>query len=87
LWRSALPLEKNIPSSLCSEVLILHLACKTLTKSFQMPPYDSDSSGDVDNDYTLTNVLLGYATKEAKDDEVSQLGGRPVCPDISSCGF
>lgn len=47
-----------------------------------MPPYDSDSSGDEDNDYTLTNVLLGYAAKEARDDEISQLGGRPVCLDI-----
>jgi len=43
-----------------------------------MPPYDSDSSGDEDNEYTLTNVLLGYASKETTDDEISQLGGRPV---------
>lgn len=49
-----------------------------------MPPYDSESSGDEDNDYALTNVLLGYAAKEAKDDVISQLGGRPVCP-IPAC--
>ena len=44
-----------------------------------MAPYDSDSSGGEDNDYTETNVLLGYASKEASDDTISHLGGRPVC--------
>lgn len=44
-----------------------------------MSAYDSDSSGAEDNDYTETNVLLGYATKEDADDTISQLGGRPVC--------
>lgn len=44
-----------------------------------MPPYDSESSGDDESDYTLTNVLLGYASAEPRDDEISQLGGRPVC--------
>lgn len=43
-----------------------------------MPPYDSDSSGDEELDYTLTNVLLGYASVDPRDDEISQLGGRPV---------
>ena len=47
-----------------------------------MASYDSDSSAD--DEYTLTNVLLGYAAKEAKDDEISQLGGRPVCVFFSS---
>ncbi|KAJ5046462.1 uncharacterized protein L3040_003705 [Drepanopeziza brunnea f. sp. 'multigermtubi'] len=43
-----------------------------------MAPYDSDSSGGEDNsDYTETNVLLGYASKEASDDTISYLGGRP----------
>ncbi|KAH9879945.1 hypothetical protein J1614_001969 [Plenodomus biglobosus] len=41
-----------------------------------MPPYDSESS-DEGEDYTETNVLLGYATKEATGDAVSHLGGAP----------
>jgi pre-rRNA-processing protein TSR4 len=45
-----------------------------------MAPYDSDSSGGEDNDYTETNVLLGYASKEASDDTISYLGGTPVSP-------
>lgn len=44
-----------------------------------MGSYDSDSSGAEDDDYTETNVLLGYASKEATDDSSSQLGGHPVC--------
>lgn len=44
-----------------------------------MAPYDSDSSGGEDDDYTETNVLLGYASEEASDDTISYLGGRPVC--------
>lgn len=43
-----------------------------------MAPYDSDSSDGEDNDYTLTNVLLGYTTSEAKEDTISHLGGKPV---------
>lgn len=42
-----------------------------------MAPYDSDSS-DEGEDYTETNVLLGYASKEASSDTVSHLGGHPV---------
>jgi pre-rRNA-processing protein TSR4 len=42
-----------------------------------MPPYDSDSSGDED-DYTETNILLGYATKESTSDTISHLGGYPT---------
>ena len=43
-----------------------------------MTSYDSDSSFD-DDDFTETNVLLGYASKEPTGDEISQLGGHPVC--------
>lgn len=41
-----------------------------------MVPHDSDSSGDEQDDFTETNVLLGYASKEPED--ISHLGGRPV---------
>lgn len=41
-----------------------------------MAPHDSDSSGDEQDDFTETNVLLGYASKEPED--ISHLGGRPV---------
>lgn len=47
-----------------------------------MAPYDSDSSGGEDNDYTETNVLLGYASKEAADDTISCLGGQPVSLEV-----
>lgn len=43
-----------------------------------MAPYDSDDSLDEDQDYTETNVLLGYASKDADEDTISRLGGRPV---------
>lgn len=44
-----------------------------------MNSYDSDSSlDDDDQSGTSTNVLLGYATKDAVDDSISQLGGEPV---------
>jgi hypothetical protein len=43
----------------------------------KMPPYDSESS-DEGEDYTETNVLLGYATEDATGDAVSHLGGAPV---------
>jgi pre-rRNA-processing protein TSR4 len=54
-----------------------------------MAPYDSDSSDGEDNDYTVTNVLLGYSSEEAKDDTISHLGGRPVRSDFlfSFCIF
>ena len=44
-----------------------------------MADYDSDSSDG--GDYTETNVLLGYASKEADADEdtISKIGGYPVC--------
>lgn len=37
--------------------------------------YDSDST---EGDYTETNVLLGYASRDADQDTISKLGGRPV---------
>lgn len=39
---------------------------------------DSESSDDGINDYTTTNVLLGYASRKHTDDIISQLGGEPV---------
>ena len=42
-----------------------------------MATYDSDSDFE-DENFTETNVLLGYATKDAVDDTTSQLGGHPV---------
>ncbi|KAF1946714.1 hypothetical protein EJ02DRAFT_508587 [Clathrospora elynae] len=41
-----------------------------------MPNYDSESSDEGEN-YTETNVLLGYAAKEATSDAVSHIGGAP----------
>lgn len=41
-----------------------------------MDPYDSDSS--VDEDFTDTGVLLGYAAEEVIEDTISHLGGWPV---------
>ncbi|KAJ5751616.1 hypothetical protein N7520_008533 [Penicillium odoratum] len=40
-----------------------------------MDPYDSDSS--IDEDFTDTGVLLGYAAEEVIEDTVSHLGGWP----------
>lgn len=42
-----------------------------------MADYDSDSSQE---EFTETNVLLGYATSDADEDTISRLGGRPVSP-------
>ncbi|TRX90611.1 hypothetical protein FHL15_008584 [Xylaria flabelliformis] len=42
-----------------------------------MVNYDSDSSAGEEEDFTETNVLLGYASKDAGDDSISRLGGRP----------
>lgn len=42
-----------------------------------MAPYDSDSS-DEDEDYSTTNVTLGYATTEPTGDDISHLGGYPT---------
>ena len=46
-----------------------------------MAHYESDSSDEGPDNYTTTNVLLGYASKEPTDDSISQLGGRPVWVD------
>ena len=43
-----------------------------------MAPNDSDSSDNESGSFTTTNVLLGYASKDATEDEFSQLGGYPV---------
>ncbi|KAK7739700.1 hypothetical protein SLS53_005669 [Cytospora paraplurivora] len=49
-----------------------------------MAPYDSDDSFDEEQDYTETDVLLGYASKDADDDTISRLGGRPDWLDPSN---
>jgi hypothetical protein len=41
-----------------------------------MDSYDSDSS--LDEDFTDTGVLLGYAAEEVIEDTISHLGGWPV---------
>ncbi|KAM0553942.1 hypothetical protein ACHAPJ_007293 [Fusarium lateritium] len=46
-----------------------------------MASYDSDSS---DGEFEETNVLLGYATKDADEDTISKLGGRPDWLDSES---
>ncbi|TIA00144.1 hypothetical protein D6C82_04721 [Aureobasidium pullulans] len=43
----------------------------------KMATYDSDSDFE-DENFTETNVLLGYATKDVADDTTSQLGGHPT---------
>ncbi|MCJ1378075.1 hypothetical protein MMC17_001171 [Xylographa soralifera] len=48
-----------------------------------MAPHDSDSSDDGTEDFTTTDVLLGYASKEPTGDIISQLGGRPTWLDPS----
>ncbi|TQS39255.1 hypothetical protein Golomagni_00224 [Golovinomyces magnicellulatus] len=42
-----------------------------------MARYESDSSDFDDEEYTETNVLLGYASRETCEDIVNHLGGRP----------
>ncbi|KAI1264435.1 hypothetical protein F5Y18DRAFT_390452 [Xylariaceae sp. FL1019] len=49
-----------------------------------MAPYDSDSSGGEEDDFTETNVLLGYASKDADGDQTSRLGGEPEWLDPST---
>ncbi|KAI0108759.1 programmed cell death protein 2 [Hypoxylon sp. NC0597] len=49
-----------------------------------MAPYDSDSSAGEEDDFTETNVLLGYASKEPGDESISRLGGRPEWLDPSN---
>ena len=52
-----------------------------------MAPYDNDSSGAEDDDFTETNVLLGYASADANGEQTSRLGGHPVCLTPSSLCF
>lgn len=47
-----------------------------------MAPNDSDSSDE--ENFTTTNVLLGYASKKPTDDTFSQLGGYPVRSELYS---
>ncbi|KAI1771024.1 programmed cell death protein 2 [Hypoxylon cercidicola] len=49
-----------------------------------MAPYDSDSSAGEEDNFTETNVLLGYASKDPKDESISRLGGRPEWLDENS---
>ncbi|KAL7619435.1 hypothetical protein AAE478_009974 [Parahypoxylon ruwenzoriense] len=49
-----------------------------------MAPYDSDSSAGEEDDYTETNVLLGYTSRDPNDENVSRLGGRPEWLDASA---
>lgn len=45
-----------------------------------MASYDSDSS---DGEFTETNVLLGYASKDSEDETISKLGGYPVSTSLA----
>ncbi|KIW88923.1 uncharacterized protein Z519_10407 [Cladophialophora bantiana CBS 173.52] len=47
-----------------------------------MAPYDSDSSDDSE-DYSTTNVTLGFATTDSTGDDISHLGGHPTWLDPS----
>ncbi|KAL4779574.1 programmed cell death protein 2 [Aspergillus varians] len=49
-----------------------------------MDPYDSDSSGFEDEDYTETGVVLGYASEEIIEDAVTHIGGWPTWIDDST---
>lgn len=44
-----------------------------------MASYDSDDSIEENEEFTETDVLLGYASKESKGETTSRLGGKPVC--------
>ncbi|KAI1385940.1 programmed cell death protein 2 [Hypoxylon trugodes] len=49
-----------------------------------MAPYDSESSAGEEEEYTETNVLLGYASKDPGDENISRLGGRPEWLDANT---
>lgn len=70
---------KKVPPRLCFSAPCKRRPSKFLRVRYEMAPYDSDSSDGEENDYTVTNVLLGYTSNEAKDDNISHLGGSPVC--------
>jgi len=40
--------------------------------------YDSDSSGEGDQGFSSTKVLLGYTSRDPTEDSISHLGGKPV---------
>lgn len=80
---------KSYKTFTCEEYHLLRVipfirahSCKRASRSsinfhVAMAPNDSDSS-DESGSFTTTNVMLGYASKEATEDEFSQLGGYPV---------
>ena len=43
-----------------------------------MAAYDSDSSLDHQTEYNDTRVLLGYASNQPTEDQISHLGGLPA---------
>lgn len=72
--------KKNLDPTISTASLNFFSAIRNVQQppinSRKMPvDYDSDSS---DGEYESTNVLLGYASKEAGDDTISHLGGHPV---------
>lgn len=71
--------EKKVPHHSLYRFPLAFSAAKHCHIPHKMASYDTDSSDDADSIYTVTNVLLGYASKEAKEDTISHLGGRPVC--------
>lgn len=77
-WALIAALSPAFPQNLCKKKKYLphhhHPAINSISISI-MASYDSDSS---DGEFEETNVLLGYASKEADEDTVSKLGGRPV---------
>jgi pre-rRNA-processing protein TSR4 len=50
-----------------------------------MVSYDSDDDDFEAQDYTETDVLLGYASNEDNGETISRLGGRPVSPFFLLC--
>ena len=55
--------------------ILTDLVLPSTNLNFAMADYDSDSS---DTDDIVTDVLLGYASREPTLDNFSQLGGHPV---------
>jgi hypothetical protein len=78
-FSASLSHKKKVPPRLCFSGPCKRRPSKFLRVRYEMAPYDSDSSDGEENDYTVTNVLLGYTSNEAKDDNISHLGGSPVC--------
>ena len=88
--RKAPPLNRILPRQPHQKVWTLQTPRSTLAPNVErrentnMPPYESESS-DEGEDYTETNVLLGYATKDATGDAISHIGGAPVCTSLHNC--